>query len=124
MRILFIDDERELSTVLSEQYRNSLSLREFSAKELEIISNSVVDIARNSVEAINFLSLNTYDMIFFDHDLGGDDNAKLVANWIVNQGIGPFEYYVHSANPVGRNNIDSYLGQYFSVRFSKERIQW
>jgi len=119
MRILFIDDEREFQTVLTEKYRKSLSLRDFSEKELTIISQATVDVARNSNKAIDLLSFNTYDMIFFDHDLGQNDNAKLVANWIVQQGIGPFEYYVHSANPIGRMNIDSYLNQYLRMNFDE-----
>lgn len=52
------------------------------------------------------------DLISFDHDLGvgksGYDCAKYLENLILAQGRIP-EFYVHSMNPIGRQNILCYM---------------
>lgn len=63
--------------------------------------------------------------ISFDHDLGVDENGNLLptgydfAKWLVDMDIDNihkfpknFNFNVHSANPVGRLNIESYLNNY------------
>lgn len=49
--------------------------------------------------------------ISFDHDLGGDDTAMPVAKRIeqlaYHAAIPPLMWRVHSANPVGRKNIEA-----------------
>lgn len=51
--------------------------------------------------------------ISFDHDLGGDDTSMVFLKWLANDywnGTDPIpEYYIHSANPVGKENIDSFM---------------
>lgn len=53
--------------------------------------------------------------VSFDHDLGEDENDKLTetgmdcAKWLVEQNIVPADYNVHSANPVGAENIRVYI---------------
>jgi len=57
--------------------------------------------------------------ISFDHDLGsskitGMDFCKWLVNYIMDNNL-PYngmEYAVHSANPVGAANIDSYMAQF------------
>lgn len=66
------------------------------------------------------------DYISFDHDLGdiGTKTGKDVANWIVERDQElegkfipeNFEFNVHSANPVGTENIEGLLKQYLSFR--------
>lgn len=62
--------------------------------------------------------------ISFDHDLAdfdengtertGYDAAKFLVEYMIEYNIQVrFEYYVHSANPVGKHNIESYLENYF-----------
>ena len=71
------------------------------------------NIARTSQEAIDFIKLNGLPgTISFDHDLGGDDTAIVVINWMIDQILDGkliipknFTYTVHSANPVGKANI-------------------
>lgn len=67
--------------------------------------------AKNSMEAIDWLTYNQPTMISFDHDLGGDDTAIKVIDYIekraYNGTIERFSWAVHSANPVGRRNIIS-----------------
>lgn len=70
-------------------------------------------IVRSSQEAIAMII--EYDMpyfISFDHDLGGEDTAIRVIRWIIesfldgNLEIHPdFDFYVHSQNPIGAENI-------------------
>jgi len=81
-------------------------------------------IARSSKESIIKLRvLGCPDYISFDHDLGGDDTAMKIVKWMVerdldNPGWIPdnFEFNVHSANPVGKANIEGYLNCYLNTR--------
>lgn len=65
--------------------------------------------AKNSEVALQLLSTDQFDEISFDHDLGGDDTAYPVATWIEEQAyhgkINKMIWYVHSANPIGRERI-------------------
>lgn len=49
--------------------------------------------------------------VSFDHDLGGDDTVMPVVREIESRAFhgrgDPFEWRVHSANPVGRKNIEA-----------------
>jgi hypothetical protein len=52
--------------------------------------------------------------ISFDHDLGEGKSGYDIANWIVNYCIDndfvpSFDFYVHSQNPVGKENIEKLL---------------
>jgi hypothetical protein len=70
--------------------------------------------AYTATEAIDMLKTGTVTFISFDHDLGEHENGTGydVAVWIEEQactvpGFIVPEYVVHSANPVGRTNIES-----------------
>ena len=70
-------------------------------------------IARSSDDAICAVKkLGMPDSISFDHDLGGDDTSIKFINWLVDYLMDTesefptnFQYFVHSANPVGSDNI-------------------
>jgi hypothetical protein len=76
-------------------------------------------IARNINDAIWYI--NNYGMPFFisfDHDLGnfkqsGMDFAKWFVNYILDNNISlnKFDFYVHSQNPVGAENIKSLIDE-------------
>jgi len=58
-----------------------------------------------------------------DHDLGGDDTAMRVVNWMIEKDMDkpgwipePFNWDVHSANPVGKENLNSKLRCYMKQR--------
>jgi len=77
-------------------------------------------VARSSQEAIDKLKQIQFDHISFDHDLGGSDTAMKVIEWIegqfYNNGVlFHFDYDVHSANPVGRQNIKTALDRLFQA---------
>lgn len=84
-------------------------------------------IARSSKDAIAIMSVDGCpDFISFDHDLGGEDTAMKVVKWMVeidmdNRGKfipQGFDFFVHSANPVGAANLSGYLNAYLKQRGS------
>ncbi|MNK09878.1 hypothetical protein D3C87_278620 [compost metagenome] len=65
------------------------------------------------------------DYISFDHDLGEESLEGIdVATWMVNRDLDSkgafiphgFTFYVHSQNPVGKQNIEGILGSYLRFR--------
>ena len=81
-------------------------------------------IARTSSEAINFIEINGCpEFISFDHDLGGDDTAMIVVKYLIQKDLDNhlfiplnFRFNVHSANPIGKANIEGYLNCYLRQR--------
>ena len=82
-------------------------------------------IARTSKQAIAIIKgLGFPTFISFDHDLGEDDDAMKVAKFIVDTDLDKqeagivnwipnnFKFYVHSANPTGKQNIEGLLNGY------------
>lgn len=69
------------------------------------------DWATTSVHAINLLRNaqewdQPYDVVSFDHDLGGDDTTVRVIEWMSANDAWPTqELHVHSANPIGAGRI-------------------
>lgn len=64
--------------------------------------------------------------VSFDHDLGDDvPNGMEAARWLTENAITVQEYFVHSANPVGAENIRSLMGQWvrFCSNHSEDEIQ-
>jgi len=43
--------------------------------------------------------------VSLDHDLGGDDTSMPVVDWMREHDCWPDEVTVHTANPVGRENL-------------------
>ena len=77
--------------------------------------------------------------ISFDHDLGCtfDEDCNMIdlpsgydfAKWIVEQDMNgtyklheDFEFNVHSANPVGKVNIEKYFNSYLKFKREKEAV--
>lgn len=121
---LFIDDERNLEDVtwapwqIREKYRN----------EQWVIVRSYCD------AMVEILNRGFPSFISFDHDLGhnqytGYDVAKqLVENDIISSDkesrqsykfSEDFDFYVHSKNPVGKQNIESYINGYLKAKDEK-----
>lgn len=78
-------------------------------------------IARSSADAIAAVEgLGVPDYISYDHDLGGDDTSIKFIWWMIDAYIDgkittfPVNYYVHSQNPIGAENIRSLLGGFIS----------
>lgn len=88
--------------------------------------NLYVDDERNPKSEIDFIVVRSYNeaieyintngipgYISFDHDLGSDKTGYDLAKWLGDKVISDaavmFRYFVHSANPVGAENINKYL---------------
>lgn len=87
-------------------------------------------LARSYDEAINYVKQNGIpNFISFDHDLGVDENNNLLPSgydfvkWLVEMDMenififpNDFTFFVHSANPVGKTNIETYLNNYLKIK--------
>jgi hypothetical protein len=67
--------------------------------------------AENVTQAKELIEKNGIpDFIDFDHDLGSDEDATKLINWMIeNHRDSIPEYSIHSANPVGRKRIESLM---------------
>jgi hypothetical protein len=72
------------------------------------------NIVRSYQEFVQFiLDHGMPDMISFDHDLGEDVPTGMdCAKWIVDNGYRVVNFNVHSANPVGKSNIEGLLNNW------------
>lgn len=66
---------------------------------------------KNAGEATEKIASSKVTHISFDHDLGdfiatGYDVAKTIEYWSFIHSISRIKWFVHSANPVGRRNIE------------------
>ncbi|WP_206997703.1 cyclic-phosphate processing receiver domain-containing protein [Trinickia mobilis] len=86
-------------------------------------------IARTSAKAIALLETMGCPLeISFDHDLGGDDTGMVVVKRMIEMDLDaagrfiPPEFFfsVHSANPVGRENISGLLNSYLGHRTAED----
>jgi hypothetical protein len=71
-------------------------------------------VVRSSKEAIDWVNANGMpDIISFDHDLGGDDTSMVFLKQLFEiafeKGYNPPKYFIHSANPIGSKNIQSFM---------------
>lgn len=82
-------------------------------------------VARNSAAAISILETQGCPVeISFDHDLGGDDTSMSIVRRLIDLDLdsggqyipADFHFTVHSANPVGRENIRELLSRYLVFR--------
>jgi len=97
MRALVLEDDKN-------------RVKEFKQRMLEI--GCVADYVDTARAAIDLLRKKTYDVIFLDHDLGGEVFADItdsntgseVARWISGNPVG-CPVVIHSLNPVGADNM-------------------
>jgi len=106
---LFIDDERDPQDVKWGSWQDQAMYRD----EDWIIARNWNDVLE-IVVSFGFPSI-----ISFDHDLGkneitGYEIAKKLSNMIMDgvQLPNDFEFYVHSKNPVGAENICGYMNNF------------
>lgn len=101
-----------------DEYRKAWGLFIDDVRDLEYIDTSHTSewhVARNSNDAIRLVSkygLPTF--ISFDHDLGGADTSMRFLRWLEHDTgwldkCPPPRYRVHSSNPVGSQNIISFM---------------
>ena len=73
-------------------------------------------VVRTSDDALKLCKLDCPSFISFDHDLGGDDTSMVFLHawidWMLDNQISlpkDFDFYVHSQNPIGAENIRNLL---------------
>ena len=107
--ILFLDDERDISHIISILHRETFKLDTFTENQLNILRgyrrNSCL--IRTYKEAVDFVEKEMPEMIFFDHDLGPGKDGYDFLKFVCQKNVF-FEAYFHSANPVGRFNMKCY----------------
>lgn len=104
---LYIDDERTPNPRNAGKYHSQFVVARTAGRVKEL-----------------FDELGPPSFISFDHDLGTDDlNGCDIAHWIVDCDIDGihslpenFEFQVHSANPVGAENIRGLLANYLDFK--------
>lgn len=98
--------------------------------DIRIPNNNYDVIVRNYDEAIEFVKINGIpSFISFDHDLGCDAVGNILksgydfAKWLVEMDIkniykfpDNFTFNIHSANPIGKNNINAILNNYLAFK--------
>jgi hypothetical protein len=116
MYSLIVDDTRDMFLIFEKTkvypyelnwYNKILTFFNFIPK-----FNKSVLIARSSSEAINIVNdLGMPDFMYLDHDLGGNDTVlHFLKDLYLMYGYKmPPNYVVHSENPIGTQNIISYL---------------
>ncbi len=82
----------------------------------------IVRTIEEAIEVIEAKGLPSF--ISFDHDLGenqktGFDLAKWIIDWDIKFDIltpENFDFYVHSQNPIGKENIEGIFASYFRFK--------
>lgn len=118
---MFIDDERfpkgyfpKLKSFLSELSLNLINKDIFG----------FFIISRNYDQTVNLI--NQYgipEFISFDHDLGDSKDGYEIARFMIEQDLdgkkcfpSNFSFYVHSQNPIGKENIQNILMSYMRFK--------
>lgn len=106
---LFLDDIRQISDV-----RKYCVLPNINDEEWIIV--------RSYKEFVDLITLRGVPMyVCYDHDLADCDNikemtgydcAKRLINYCAEKNIKHPPYIVHSMNPIGKQNIESYINSY------------
>lgn len=113
---LFIDDERNLKDVFWADWH----IREKYRNEEWTIARNLFD-AADAIKAKGSMP----SFISFDHDLGsGQPTGYDIAHHLVQLDMSEqpynlpddFSFYVHSRNPVGKENIEKLLSNYLQYK--------
>ncbi len=85
-----------------------------------VMPSGYTHVAMSSEEAITLLSQHDFDVVSFDHDLGGtyingqfgEDTSRPILTWMIENEKWPREVRFHTANPVGRDWLEGTARQY------------
>jgi CheY-like chemotaxis protein len=108
-KVLILEDDKERH-------------RQFKQRMLEI--GASYDLVENADEAINLLKTKKYDIIFLDHDLGGEvyvsENNKNTGSEVaryLNKNMVESIVIIHSLNPIGSEYMQSLIPNSLIVPF-------
>ena len=79
-------------------------------------SFSHIAIVRSYDDALKKMVTERFDAIDLDHDLGEDKTGYDIAKFIVEKGFNFQTIYIHTANPVGRQNMIDLLQKHTRSR--------
>lgn len=93
-KLLYVDDIRKPNII------------RYSTYSYEII------VSRNYDDAINMLNICKFNAIDLDHDLGEEKTGYDICKYIIENNIKLDRVYIHTSNPVGRDNMKHLLERY------------
>ena len=93
-KLLYVDDIRKPKII------------RYSTYSYEII------VSRNYDDAINMLNMCRFNAIDLDHDLGEEKTGYDICKYISENNIKLDRVYIHTSNPVGRDNMKQLLERY------------
>lgn len=110
---LWLDDERNPKTALAEDNGTEALGERYAQYQRDELTMVPWRWARSVEQAIWMVEeFGVPRTMSLDHDLGGDSTSMQFVRWLADEGHQVPKTYVHSANPVGRENILSYLRSY------------
>ena len=68
--------------------------------------------AKTSEDAIHTLKYYFVGRLSLDHDLGPRDTAQRIVDWMAEHAVWPAQINIHTANPVGRANMQRTIERY------------
>lgn len=93
-KLLYVDDIRQPNII------------RYSTYSYKII------VSRNYDDAINILNMCKFNAIDLDHDLGEEKTGYDICKYIIENNIKLDRVYIHTSNPVGRDNMKQLLERY------------
>lgn len=93
-KLLYVDDIRKPNII------------RYSTYSYKII------VSRNYDDAINMLNMCKFNAIDLDHDLGEEKTGYDICKYIIENNIKLDRVYIHTSNPVGRDNMKQLLERY------------
>ena len=93
-KLLYVDDIRKPNII------------RYSTYSYEII------VSRNYDDVINMLNMCKFNAIDLDHDLGEEKTGYDICKYIIENNIKLDRVYIHTSNPVGKDNMKQLLERY------------
>ena len=93
-KLLYVDDIRKPNII------------RYSTYLYEIV------VSRNYDDAINMLNMCKFNAIDLDHDWGEEKTGYDICKYIIENNIKLDRVYIHTSNPVGRDNMKQLLERY------------
>lgn len=85
---------------------------------------------KTAIQACRLLARHRVTLIDFDHDLGDAKNgtgylvARFIEHGAYTHRIGPLLHHIHSANPVGRDNIERAMRSAGRKWVADDPLEW
>jgi len=107
---LWLDDERDPAVVLAADNGEAM----LGARYQQYVDAGLLDVswrwAKSAQQAMDFVEEFGHPKIMaLDHDLGPGPNTMAFIRWMSDGGWHQPKWYVHSANPVGAENINAFM---------------